>query len=290
MKITSLVLLCWIISCAGVQAQKQIRVKADTDITRAIPMADRYRYPQFMAGNVVYRNGVSGGGRLNYNRLLGEIQFIDTKGDTLGLADEQNVAHVMIGTTRFYVNPGKGCPEVISEHGPVKLARQTVFRSMRSEKKVAYGQSSGASSVATVQPYSNNSSMHRIESIGDQMVKEETTYFIIDQNERYYQLNKNTLYKVFPKHKKAIEAYLNEQSVQFSEEADLQKLIQFCSGLSLGPRMNSGAINKQEAPFPKARSYCISTQLAIHCPQIHSGACRMNKLILRPLSPKYLFA
>ena len=231
MKLTSLTLLCWVLTCVYAQAQKQIRVKADTDITRAIPMADRYRYPQFMAGQVVYRNGLSGGGRLNYNRLLGEIQFIDNKGDTLALADEQNVAHVMIGPTRFYVNQGKGCPEVISEHGPVKLAKQTVLKSVRSEKKVAYGQSSGASSVATVQPYSNNSSVHRIESTGDQMVKEETSYFIIDQNERYYLLNKNAIFKVFPKHKNAIEAYLNEQAIRFSEEADLRKLIQFCSGL-----------------------------------------------------------
>lgn len=232
MKRTSLTLLCWVLACLYVHAQKQIRVKSDTDINRAIPMSDRYRYPQFMAGSVVYRNGVSGGGRLNYNRLLGEMQFIDNKGDTLALADEQNVAHVMIGPTRYYVNSGKGCLETISEHGPLKLARQTVFKSMRSEKKVAYGQSSGASSVATVQPYSNNSSVHRIEATGDQMVKEETTYFMIDQNERFHLLNKNTLYKVFPKHKKAIEAYLNEQSIQFSQEADLQKLLQFCSELA----------------------------------------------------------
>ncbi len=231
MKITSLILLCWVLTCVYAQAQKQIRVKSDTDINKAIPMSDRYRYPQFMAGSVVYRNGVSGGGRLNYNRLLGEMQFIDNKGDTLALADEQNVAHVMIGKTRFYVNSGKGCPEVISEHGPIKLARQTVFKSMRTEKKVAYGQSSGASSVATVQPYSSNSSMHRIEATGDQMVKEETTFFIIDQNERYNQLNKNAIFKVFPKHKKAIETYLDEQSIRFSEEADLQKLLQFCSEL-----------------------------------------------------------
>ena len=45
----------------------------------------------------VYRNGVSGAGQLNYNRLLGEMQFIDPKGDTMALADEQNVAHVTIG-------------------------------------------------------------------------------------------------------------------------------------------------------------------------------------------------
>lgn len=231
MNITRLVLLCWVLSCAGVQAQRQIRVKSDTDINRAIPLSDRYRYPQFIAGKVLYRNGASSGGRLNYNRLLGEMQFIDNKGDTLALADEPNVAHVLIGSTRFYVNPGKGCPEVVSEHGPIRLAKQTIFRSMRTEKKVAYGQSSGASSVATVQPYSSNSSIHRIEATGDQLVREETTYFVIDQNERCYQLNKNALLKTFPKHKKAIEAYLAEQSVRFSEEADLQKLLQFCTDL-----------------------------------------------------------
>ena len=152
LKIASLALLGWIASGQYAQAQKQIRVKADTDVKTAIPMADRYRYPKFMVGNVVYRNGVSGAGNLNYNRLLGEMQFIDAKGDTMALADEQNIAYVTIGSDRFYVNPGKGCPEVIADHGTVKLAKQVVMKSMRAEKKVAYGQSSGASSVATVQP------------------------------------------------------------------------------------------------------------------------------------------
>lgn len=231
-KTTLLALFCPVLFCTGVQAQKQIRVKADANIANAIPMADRYRYPQFMTGNVVYRNGVSGGGQLNYNRMLGEMQFIDVKGDTLALADEQNIAHVTIGANRFYVNPGKGCPEVIAEHGPVKLAKQVVLKSVRAEKKVAYGQSSGASSVATVQPYANNSSVHRIESAGDQMIKEDVTYFIVDQNDRYYLLNKAAIFKIFSKHKKAIDTYLNEQSIRFTEEVDLKKLIQFCSELS----------------------------------------------------------
>ena len=228
----TLTLLGSIAFCTSVQAQKQIRVKADANITSAIPMADRYRYPQFMTGTVVYRNGVSGAGQLNYNRLLGEMQFIDPKGDTLALADEQNVAHVTIGTNWFYVNPGKGCPEVIAEQGPIKLAKQVVLKSMRTEKKVAYGQSSGASSVATVQPYSNNSSVHRIGATGDQVVQEDIAYFIVDQNDRYYVMNKAGILKVFPKHKRAIETYLKENPIQFTEEADLRKLIQFCSELS----------------------------------------------------------
>ena len=227
-----LLMLCWAALDTAAMAQKQIRVKADANVMNAIPMADRYRYPQFMTGTVVYRTGVSGAGQLNYNRLLGEMQFIDPKGDTMALADEQNVAHVTIGSNRFYVNPGKGCPEVVADHGGVKLAKQVVLKSMRTEKKVAYGQSSGASSVATVQPYSNNSSVHRIGSTGDQMVQEQVSYFLVDQNDRYYLMTKSAVLKVFSKHKKAIEAYLNENPTQFTEEADLRKLIQFCSELS----------------------------------------------------------
>ncbi len=224
-------LLGLIASCVCVQAQ-QIRVKTDENILSAVPLASRYRYPQFTTGTVTYRNGVAGTGQLNYNRLLGEIQFIGPKGDTLALADEQNIAHVTIGTSKFYINQGRGCLEVIADHGSVKLAKQVVFESVRSEKKVAYGQSSGASSVATVQPFANNSSVHRIESAGDRMIQENVSYFMVDQNDRSYLVNKSTIFKVFAKHKKAIETYLKENSVQFSEEADLKRLIQFCSELS----------------------------------------------------------
>ncbi len=225
-------LLGLIASCACVQAQKQIRVKGDENVVNVIPLADRYRYPKFTTGTVTYRNGVAGTGQLNYNRLLGEIQFIGPKGDTLALADEQNIAHVTIGTSKFYINQGRGCLEVIANYGSIKLAKQVVFESVRSEKKVAFGQSSGASSVATVQPFANNSSVHRIESAGDRMIQENVSYFIVDQNDRSYLVNKSTIFKVFAKHKKAIETYLKENSVQFSEEADLKRLIQFCSELS----------------------------------------------------------
>jgi hypothetical protein len=225
-------LLGLLASCTWVQAQKQIRVKGDENVLKVISLADRYRYPQFTTGTVTYRNGVAGTGQLNYNRLLGEIQFIGPKGDTLALADEQNIAHVTIGSSKFYVYQGQGCLEVIADHGSVKLAKRVVFESMRSEKKVAYGQSSGASSVATVQPFANNSSIHRIESAGDRMIQENVSYFILDQNDRAYLITKSVIFKVFSKHKKAIETYLNENIVHYTEEADLRRLIQFCSELS----------------------------------------------------------
>ncbi len=68
-------------------------------------MEEIYHYPKFEMGTVEYKNGRRSMGRLNYNRVIGNIQFLDEKGDTLALANPESIHNVSIGNDRFIYTP-----------------------------------------------------------------------------------------------------------------------------------------------------------------------------------------
>jgi hypothetical protein len=55
-----------------------------------------YLNPSFTDGTVEYKNGKKYKSRLNYNRVIGNIQFISESGDTLVLTDGASIGNVSI--------------------------------------------------------------------------------------------------------------------------------------------------------------------------------------------------
>ncbi|MBK5272449.1 MAG: hypothetical protein JJE22_15700, partial [Bacteroidia bacterium] len=84
-----LMLICFaVLSSNQLSAQTitTIRVKAGEDFTAVYKQM--YRFPQFTYGKVYFVNKDSAVGRLNYNMLMGKMQFIDKRGDTLVLSED----------------------------------------------------------------------------------------------------------------------------------------------------------------------------------------------------------
>ena len=73
------------------QSTETITVKTGTSISESVPVADLYQYSQFVNGMVYFRNGTRSGAKLNYNRFLDEMQFLNTNGDTLTLDNEETI-------------------------------------------------------------------------------------------------------------------------------------------------------------------------------------------------------
>ncbi len=217
---------------AFAQMVQPIRVRAGEEVGKAIPVEKRYRYGAFTPGSVSYLNGTISNARFNYNLLLGEMQFIDPKGDTLSLANEHTLKYIKIGEDLFYYDPEHAYLEVIADFNPVKLTRKQMLVMAGSEKEAAYGQSSGVSAIKTYNSYATgNSQLYRFKPKGDVLFNPEVFYFIIDANKRSYKFRRPGVLKVFTRHKKRVEQYLKEQPVDFDKEEDLKRLLGFCTGL-----------------------------------------------------------
>lgn len=219
-----------------------IRIKGGVGGEKAVPVSSRYRYDQFRMGRILYVNGSTGTTRLNYNILLGEMQFIDARGDTLALTDEPVVRLVGIdeiaptgGVLRqdmFCYDQKKGYLELVGDYGGVKLAAKQGLRMAKSEKEGGYGQSTGSGSITTYQFYSTGTaSVNRLDAQGDLLLIKDKNYYIVDQNNRVHPINKATILKVFSKHREQVTAYLERESVDFRKQSDLEKLLKYCSEL-----------------------------------------------------------
>ncbi|GAB4043503.1 hypothetical protein GCM10028810_06010 [Spirosoma litoris] len=244
MKATLFSILIWAIIQSNTRAQSTnlIRVRGGVSETKTLPFSERYCYEQFRNGTLLFVNGTSAAARFNYNILLGEMQFINAQGDTLAITDQPVVRLVSIDNPApgdqappqdiFWHDPKLGYMELIDTYGLVKLAEKRVLEMAKGEKLGAYNQSSGTASITNYQFYSSdNASIRKFDAKGDLLLIKGKTYFIIDQNNRSYLLNKTSLLKVFGKHREQVMAYLATESVDFKQANDLKKLLAYCSKL-----------------------------------------------------------
>jgi hypothetical protein len=240
MKPTLLLIALELITCCFSQAQSSdiIRIKGGVGGEKAVPFNARYRYDQFRTGRVLYLNGSTATARLNYNVILGEMQFIDSRGDTLALADESLLRLVSIGGVGssqedlFVYDKTRGYLALVADYKGTKLAEKEGLRMAKSEKQGGYGQSSGSSAITTYQFYSPGStSISKLDGQGDLLLIKDKMYFIVDQNGRTYLANKANIVKVFSKHRDQVITYLANESVDFRQEKDLKKLLSYCADL-----------------------------------------------------------
>ncbi|RDV15724.1 hypothetical protein DXT99_06855 [Pontibacter diazotrophicus] len=219
-----------------VQAQQTattFRVKTGESPVKVIPVELQYRYPSFQKGKVVYMNGNFTSATFNYNNLLGEVQFITPKGDTMALAGEPSLVSVLVGESTYLHNQEEEFLEVVAEFNAVKLGKRQKLEFAGADKVGAYGQASGASSIRnTSTVIGSNSQSYSLEQKGDVVFSEKVAYFLIDERNQFHRVNKPSILKLFPKHRKQINAYLKEHSPDLSDEQDLKKLLQFCSTLA----------------------------------------------------------
>lgn len=214
------------------QAASTFRVKAGENPVKVIPVEHQYRYPLFQKGKVVYMNGNFTAAKFNYNNLLGEVQFINPKGDTMALAGEPSLVSVLIGESVYLHNQENEFLEVVAEFNIMKLGKKQTLEFAGADKVGAYGQSSGASSIRNTNTLiGNNSQRYTLDQKGDVVFSEKVAYFLVDHRNQFHRANKPNILKAFPKHRKEINHYLKEHAPDLNKEEDLRKLLQYSTAL-----------------------------------------------------------
>ncbi|RYY88609.1 MAG: hypothetical protein EOO15_08430, partial [Chitinophagaceae bacterium] len=92
----------FLLLAAQAQTRPTYVVNPGETINGILKPTDIFKYPEFAAGTVYFKNGAATNGKLNYSYLAGAVQFIDPKGDTLSLNDDDQIGLVTIGKDSFY--------------------------------------------------------------------------------------------------------------------------------------------------------------------------------------------
>ncbi len=137
------------------QVRKTYKVNPGEKVMQALPNEALYMYPQFKDATVNFKNGRAGSSKLNYNRLLDEIQFIN-KEDTLSLGDEETISSIYIDKDTFYYF--QGFVKKMDDVKNVRFASKKVLGLSNKQRLGGMGELSSAS-IETYEKISSSQGM-----------------------------------------------------------------------------------------------------------------------------------
>ena len=229
MKVLPLILL---VCCCRTHAQDStIIIKAGTSFNESVSITNLYEYPQFVYGKVFFIPGDSSGGRLNYNRFLDQMQFIDFKGDTLNIAYPRTIKFIRINNDLFYYDNDHGYVKLIKDNNTVKLAAKQTLKVSGRNKIGAYDMASPGSAIDNYASFTIDNKNYNLTPRVDITLTKKTQYYFGDKYNHFVLANKKNLLSLYSNKDGAITAYLKENKVDFNNPEDIEKLFQYLTNL-----------------------------------------------------------
>lgn len=217
------------------QNKDLILVKSGTKILDYFPFRERYEFPEFRDGKLVYKNGMIRTGRFNYNILTGEMDFVQP-GDTLAFSNKKDISMITVALDTFFYD--NGYIELIS-HGPVRIGLKQRVLLKEILRKGAYGVTDRNSAIDTYTMVEAGGNFYKLTPNEDWLLERSRQYVIKAPSGDYVQLNRKNLFEIFPLKKDSIKEYLKLNRVDFQSPEDLLKLADFLGTLPDKPTTNS---------------------------------------------------
>lgn len=233
--------------CIMLQAQvpQQYTVHTGQEASEVIPRSQHFYYPDFQRGQVFYPQGKrSDVLLLNYNTLLGVMQYIDHDGDTLFIPEESNIfKYVRIGGDLFYHHFRDGYFNLQTRHDYYNLGTRVRWKIDRRDLMVYNGY--GTSVVSAGSTLSERRVDESVVPNQELSYVSEQMFFLIGPRDAVFRANRAGFFKAFAAHKEEISAYIRAHGTDFGNKESLKELIAFANGLQ---GLQSGSI----AHSPKA--------------------------------------
>lgn len=211
-----------------IMAQTQvIRVKAGEDISNALSEYGKYRFASFTQGRLYYNYGKAATAKFNYHYILEEMQFIDpSTGDTLSIANPDQVKFIQFDSTVFYYN--EGFMEIIKDYYTVKVAMKQKLK-ISFEKIGAYGQANTSSAIDNNKTYIDHIAVVNLTINQDAVVKKEITWYLIsNDDERPVKADKAGFQKLYPRHTSDIKRFLKLHKDALKDLESIKQLLIVC--------------------------------------------------------------
>jgi len=206
------------------------------DLSKAVPKESQYIFDEFVDGRVQFKNGTFTVGKMNYNVLLGVMQFMDTgTNDVLSLSNIDQINSVTIKGRRFI--PAKVKEEFMEVmiSGPISFGVRYKGDAISISKEGAYGSVStavgGTTSYSVYSPGDNvlNQNLAIKEQIA---VKLFSFCYLIKDGKPVAIKGAKTFLNTYPKDKTAaINSFVNEHKLNFNSLDGLIELVRYANGL-----------------------------------------------------------
>ena len=208
------------------QEYKTVRIKAGTKVQEYFPVSERYLYPAFVPGQVVFKNGKYNNLILNYNILFGEIEFIQAA-DTLFISKKKDIRFVVAQDTFFY---DMGYIEVISG-GSIRVGLKQYVKIKEILKEGAFGTTNRFSSVDTYNSMASNGISYDLIPREDIEVQRTLEYYLSGLSGDFLPFTRKNVIQLFPQNEDKIKAYIKSNKIDLDTRDDLLKFADYLRSL-----------------------------------------------------------
>jgi len=209
------------------QDTELIIVKAGTKILDHFPIQERYRYPEFISGRVQFRNGIYSETKLNYNFLLGEMEFIRSQ-DTLSIINKKDIRFIVVAQDTFFYD--KGYLELLSG-GPVKVVLKQYIKLKEVQNKDTYGIASSGSATNSYGSLPADGNFYKLAANKDMIFQKTMEYYLATTTSGFVPFRKKNVMQLFPQKADTIKDYLKSNKVDFDSRDDLLRLADYLRSL-----------------------------------------------------------
>ena len=201
-------------------SQHLFKLPAHTHLANVEWRDSIYRFSQFEYGKITLDTGYSPEENvmLNYNWYFLQMDMISIDGDTLQVKPIKELKLVTMGGHEFYHDYQIGYLEILCQ-GFASLGALNYLHTEKTEFHSGLGKVSGAIDVRGAP------------SEHDRFYKLVSRYYLLDAENKPVRATRRALVKLFKGHRNVINAYIEDNHVNFANESDLVRLLTFCNQL-----------------------------------------------------------
>ena len=218
----------FMLSVGLISAQDNVQVKiTNTDDVNRILSYGRFLFPAFQDAELYMRGEGMYKVKMNYNFLTDEMMFIDQKGDTVSIAEPEKIIQIIINKNVFRYHTSKGFMEAIGTdmiNDTELMLKRTIQQGDR-RKVGPYGTTSSTTGSTEIVKQMGSVSL----SATEEVVFTSKNDFYLFKDGKYKAANRAGFLSAYPTHKKEITEYVKQNSVDFKNVNDLQRLFVFCA-------------------------------------------------------------
>lgn len=173
-----------------------------------------YRFPSFEYGKVTFATGFSPDEQLrfNYNLFTGQMDMINSKGDTVQVEQIKELKFISVGDRLFFHSYKVGYLEILHESN-VSLGVLNLL-------------------VDAFPPQGNHTYLQSTKGTkSDPYFKNQATYYFVEADNKIHKASPSSVRKLFYDQKKLAKAYIDQHKIDFEIEGDLIKLLTYCGSV-----------------------------------------------------------
>ena len=214
---------------ASAQNRQIVDATMGEDLSGKVSDQMKYLFPEFTTGDVYYFDIPKSKGKLNYNMLLGEMQFLEND-QIFTLANVNNVDFVNIENRKFYRFNDMEFVEELMSTGTTQLRVRRKGNAVPHSKRGGYGTESSTEAISSYTGISSSDSYFNLSVKGKVLISIDYYYYLIGANGRYVLIkNVKTFTRQFPSYRTQIKVFVKEHNTRFNNEDDLKVLLEYCS-------------------------------------------------------------